>query len=78
MKLGEYSYLCLSIACGIPQGSVLGPKLFLLYINDNTKVSKIENFVLFADYTNIFYSGGNLRELLETITLETSKLKMVV
>ncbi len=61
MKLGEYSSLFLSIACGIPQGSVLGPKLFLLYKNDICKVSKIVKLVLFADDTSILCSGGDLK-----------------
>ncbi len=75
MKLGEYSSLCLSIACGIPQGLVLGPKLFLLYINYICEISKIVKLVLFADDTNICCSGGNLKELLEPITSEMSKLQ---
>ncbi len=60
VKLGEYSSLCLSIACDIPQGSVLGPKLFLLYINDICKVSKIVKLVLFADDTNCFFVLGGI------------------
>ena len=50
----------LPVVCGILQGSVLGPKLFILYINDICNVSKILKFILFADDTNIFYSGTNL------------------
>uniref|UniRef100_A0A3Q3EDH9 Reverse transcriptase domain-containing protein n=1 Tax=Labrus bergylta TaxID=56723 RepID=A0A3Q3EDH9_9LABR len=75
VKLGEYTSSCLDIACGVPQGSVLGPIIFILYINDICKTSNILQFVLFADDTNIFCTGEDLQQLLELITSEMSKLK---
>jgi len=65
----------MDITCGIPQGSVLGPKLFLIYINDICKLTKTVKPELFVDDTNIVCSGGNLQELVEIITSAIYKLK---
>ena len=51
--------LLMFISCGVRQGSVLGPLLFLIYINDFTSCSKILDFHLFADDANLFCKDNN-------------------
>jgi hypothetical protein len=64
------------IYCGVPQGSILAPLLFLLYINDINKVSNVANLILFADDTNLFYSHNNLPFLIDQVNGELDKLSV--
>ena len=52
-----------TIICGFPQGSMLGPLLFILYINDIVNVSTILK-LMFADDTNVFASQENVDQLI--------------
>ena len=72
---GQSSEL-LAITCGVPQGSVLGPLLFLIYINDLPNISKVLNFYLFADDTNIYSESDSLQDLEKVINKELNKLNL--
>ena len=62
------------IKCGVPQGYVLEPVLFLLFINDICNVSHLLKFVLFADDTTIFCSNENVEVLQDALNRELAKL----
>ena len=64
----------LPITCGVPQGLILGPSLFLLYANDLCNVSTRLTSILFADDTSCFIEGTDLSDMCIQLSTEMNKL----
>ena len=62
------------ITCGVPQGSILGPLLFILYINDMRHALKFSVVHHFADDTNLLYSHKNQKTLRKNVNYDLSLL----
>ena len=62
------------IRCGIPQSSILGPLLFLIFVNDLKKSTKFLDPIMFADNTNLFYSNKDINTLFKIANEELHEI----
>ena len=74
VSLGAINSDTQAVSCGVPQGSVLGPLLFLIYVNDFHNCSKLLDFHLFADDANLFFQHKDINMLESLINSELEKV----
>lgn len=75
VRIGKKVSSIKTINIGIPQGSILGPLLFLIYINDMPLASKFFKSVLYADDTTLIANGSNLNALIPQINQNLTSMK---
>ena len=74
VSINGYDSGLTKLNCGVPQGSVLGPLLFLLYINDLNQAIKFCKVHHFADDTNLLYLGKSIKKLNKFVNIDPKNL----
>jgi len=75
VSVGDSRSTLSTVSSGVPQGSILGPLLFLLYINDMSRCTEGLKFIHFADDTTVFRSGACVDDLAAEINTELRKIE---
>ena len=74
VKLNGITSSKMNVSCGVPQGSILGPLLFLVYVNDMNLAVKSSVIHHFADDTNFLYSDKSLKKIKTSVEKDLANL----
>ena len=75
LLLNEIQSVTLPVKIGVPQGSILGPLLFTIHINDFPQVSNIFNFIMYADDTTL---SSTLSQFTDSTQLKNKSVESVI
>ena len=74
VSVNEMDSSTLDITYGVPQGSILGPLLFVIYINDIPEIASYAKFILYADDANIIISAATIEEVYNQLLILINNL----
>lgn len=74
VKISSNNSRVQNVTCGVPQGSIIGPLLFLIYVNDMVDSVKYGKVKIFADDTNMFYTDKDIHSIIPKIEEDLSAL----
>ena len=74
MHYNDYNSETKKITHGVPQGSILGPLLFIIYTNDFSRPSELLFSILFADDTSVFIEGTNYDKIIDILNTQMKRI----